>query len=331
MLTRFRAALTAAVAVFALAGAANAQEQWKLGSLGAPGSAMATMGDMVAGAVTKAGGGDYSVEFQFVGNEQEMVQQVLRGRLQMGATSPQGLGVAVPDGTVLAFPFLWDSDAQRDYVIENNVKPLLDELLAAKGLKLLAIGDAGYYGVFCKFDCQDPATLSGVKVRVSPTPAAKLFWDTIGAVPVQLPLSDLWPGLEQNLVSAADIPLPYYLTTPARESAPFFVKTDHFHAPWIFFMNKALWDGLSADKQQAITAGVPSTAELNAVFTAAMTAAETSFASSGGHYLKLDADLAAKWRKGIVERLPELLSSMGPDAHKLYDAIEAGKADFAKK
>ncbi len=37
---------------------------------------------------------------QFVANEQEMVQQVVRGRLQMGATSAFGAGVTVPDALV---------------------------------------------------------------------------------------------------------------------------------------------------------------------------------------------------------------------------------------
>ena len=331
MFNRMKLKLAATAAALLVASAAYAQDEWLLGSVGAPGSALAGLGEMVAEGMTKAGNGEFTVTRQFIGNEQEMVQQVLRGRVQVGATSAQGLGVAVPDGTVLAFPFLWDSVEQRDYVTQKHVLPVLDELLAEKGLKLLAVADAGFYGVFCQFDCHDPETLKGVKVRVSPTPAANLFWSNVGANAVQLPLSELWPGLEQNLVRAADIPLPFYLTTPARESAPHFVKTNHFHAPWIFFMNKALWEGLSPAQQQAITDNLPPVEELLAVYAAEIAKAEESFKAGGGNYYELTPELDAKWRAGIAERLPELLASMGDGAKRLYETIDAGKAEFAKQ
>jgi hypothetical protein len=41
--------------------------------------------------------------------------------------------------------------------------------------------------------------------------------------------------------------------------------------------------------------------------------------------------MAASWRAGVVERLPELLATMGPDAQRLYDAVAEGKEAFANK
>jgi TRAP-type C4-dicarboxylate transport system substrate-binding protein len=307
---------------------ATAQEQWKLGSVGAPGSALVKMGDAVASGLTEAGGASFVVERQYIGNEQEMVQQVLRGRIQAGATSAQGLGVAVPDVTVLAFPYLWESTEQRDHVIENEVKGIIDELMAEKGLKLLAIGDAGYYGVFCQFDCHDPETLVGTKVRVSPTPAANLFWTVRGANGVQMPISELWPGLEQNLVRAADIPFGFYLTTPAVESAPHFVDTRHFHAPWIFFMNKRLWDGMDEATQAAVMESLPSQEVLLGAYQEELASAREKFAGMNGYYYELDEATSAKWRDGVEARMPELLENMGPGARKLYEAIQAAKAAY---
>lgn len=329
MIRKCRSMMLAAMVAGLVPGSLAAQEQWMLGSVGAPGSALAAMGDLVARAMSDATGGALTVERQFIGNEQEMVQQVLRGRVHVGATSSQGLGLAVPEQSVLAFPFLWNSQEEMEYVLANHAMPVLAELMAAQGLHLLAVGDAGFYGVFCSFDCHDPASLRGVRVRVSPTPAANLFWEVRGANRVQMPISELWPGLEQNLVRAADIPFPFYLTTPAAESAPHFVNTDHFHAPWIFFTSQRTWAGLSEEHREAIMASLPSQEDLFAEIQREMAAAQERFADMGGIFYNLDEATDTAWRDGVADRLPELLSNMGEGAMRLFEAIEAGKAEFA--
>src|SRR5688572_20456235 len=161
---------------FGLAGPAQGQQQWKLGSLMQSPTFGATLDDELLATIGKSTSGKLTVERQFVGNEQEMVQQVTRGRLQMGATSAFGAGVAVPDATVVSLPYVWSSDAERRYVTDKFVLPVMRKLFAEKGLELLAINEAGYNGVFCKMACAEPGTLKGAKVRVSPAVASKVFW-----------------------------------------------------------------------------------------------------------------------------------------------------------
>jgi TRAP-type C4-dicarboxylate transport system substrate-binding protein len=84
-----------------------------------PPSFGATLDDDFLQAIAKASGGKLTAERQFVANEQEMVQQVVRGRLQMGATSAFGAGVTVPDATVVSLPYVWSSDAERRYVTDK--------------------------------------------------------------------------------------------------------------------------------------------------------------------------------------------------------------------
>ena len=62
-----------------------------------------------------------------------MVQQVVRGRLQMGATSAFGAGVTVPDATVVSLPYVWSSDAERRYVTDKFAFPFMTEALRRKG------------------------------------------------------------------------------------------------------------------------------------------------------------------------------------------------------
>ncbi|EXL03729.1 TRAP transporter substrate-binding protein [Aquamicrobium defluvii] len=320
----------AALAGLLAATPAVGQEAWKLGQVGAPGSGLAVMGDKFATAVTEASGGAFTVERQFIGNEQEMVQQVLRGRVEMGVTSPQGMGVAIPAGTVLGLPFLWKSDEERDFVVQTKVKPVLEAIYEKAGLKLLQISSAGYYGVFCKVDCSDPATLKQQKVRVSATVPSRVFWENQQVNPVQLPVSELWPGLEQNLVVAADIPLPYYVTTPAVESAPHFVAAKHFHADWIYFMNLRKWNGLSDEQRTAIQEKIPTSQELTAFYDSEVEKARRQLVDEfKGHYYELNDEQRAKWHNNIETKYPEILASMTEEARSLYEVIVAAKKEFA--
>jgi TRAP-type C4-dicarboxylate transport system substrate-binding protein len=323
--------LIAVLAAVAFGGPAAAQEQWKLGSVMQPPAFGASLDEALLATIAKSSGGKIVAERQFVGNEQEMVQQVTRGRLQMGATSAFGAGVAVPDGTAISLPYLWSSDAERRYVTDRHAFPVLKRLYAEKGLELLAIHEAGYNGVFCKMPCASPANIKGIKARVSPAPSSKMFWQSLGANGVQLPLSELWPGLEQNLVVAGDLPFPFYQTTPGAQSAPHFVVTQHLHHPWIYFVNRQAWEAIPQDVRAAIVKGLPDANDVRNRWFADEKSKIDAFAAKGGKiYLLTDAQ-RAEWQRLVEPGLPELLKTMGPGARELFDAIQKGKKEYAAR
>ena len=312
-----------------LAGLATAQEQWKLGSIMQPPAFGATLDEEFLATIGKASGGKIVAERQFVGNEQEMVQQVVRGRLQMGATSAVGAGVTVPDATAMSLPYLWSSNEERAYVTDKYAFPVLKKLFAEKGLELLAIHEAGYNGVFCKMPCASPANIKGIKARVSPAASSKMFWQSLGANGVQLPLSELWPGLEQNLVVAADLPFPFYQTTPGAQSAPHFVVTQHLHHPWLYFVNRAAWEKLSPDVRKAVLDSLPDPNRVRARWFADEKTKIDAFAAKGGKIAVLTDAQRAEWQRLVEPGLPELVKSMGPGARELFEAIQQGKKEYA--
>ena len=324
-------ALAALMATALGLGPVHAQEQWKLGSLMQQPSLGAMLDSEFLAAVAKASGGKLVAEHQFVANEQEMVQQVVRGRLQMGATSAFGAGVTVPDATVVSLPYLWSSDAERRYVTDKFAFPLMKKLFAEKGLVLLAIHEAGYNGVFCKIACNTPSSIKGIKARVSPTAASRMFWQSLGANAVSLPISELWPGLEQNLVVAADLPFPFYSTTPGARSAPHFVVTQHLHHPWMYFANKSAWDVLPEDVRKVVIAGLP---EANAVrdrWFADERARIEAFVAKGGKIYQLTDAQRSEWQKLVEPGLADLAKGLGAGAKDLFEAIQNGKREYAEK
>jgi len=324
-------ALAFSVAVAATTGYAFAQEDWKLASAKRAPDIGATFDQEFADAFVNAAGGAGKIEIQFVGNEQEMVQQVLRGRLQFGVTSPLGLAAAMPEMAIFNTPYLWVSRAERDYVYRNHLVEPLKKMFEEKGLVLLAIEDAGYNGVFCKMDCSDPAALKGQKTRVSPSAASKMFYESLGAIPVQLPLADVWSALEQNLVVAGDLPLAYFSTTPGAATAQHFVYTDHTHSPWLYFVNKGVWDGLSADAQKAIVAAMPEPFSKSDRYFASVDERAKDFEAKGGKVYALTDEQRAGWAALVTPNIPAFVGTLSEGAQELFKTISKAKEEFAAK
>ena len=202
--------------------------------------------------INKGSNGALKSERLFIGSEQEITTQVARGRLEMGSISYTGTSVLIPEAALLNMPYLWKSDAERDYVTDTHALPVMKKIFETKGLVIIGLGDVGWNDVVCKKACLTPADVKGMKVRVSPAPSSKMFWGSLNTNGVQMPLSELFPALQSGLVEGADLPFLYYITTPAAQSAPHYVMTRHLHHGSTFVINKGVWDKLTPDQQKLV-------------------------------------------------------------------------------
>lgn len=315
----------------AAAASASATENWKLATAAQPGSVLYDVITAFIEDFNREMNGEIEMEFQFVGNEQEMTQQVIRGRLQMGATSLAGAGVAVPEGTVMNLPYAWENDAERAFVTDEFVLPVLQDLYAAKGLMLYEVADVGWNDVVCTFACLTPADVDGIKARISPSPASKIFWQRMQANGVQMPLSEAWPALETGLVVAADLPFLYYITTPAAQSAPHYVLTRHYHHPSAWIINTRLYNGLT-DRQKEILARVkPDTAATRQMVADTEKPKMAEFVAQGGFVHELTDEQRSQWAELVIPGQQEMVDVIGGRAQEVYDAIQEGKKAWAAK
>jgi TRAP-type C4-dicarboxylate transport system substrate-binding protein len=302
---------------------------WKIGTVVAPPSVLGVIVDEGAASIGKASNGAVTAERFQNPNEQELVQNISRGRLEMGYISATGLAVAVPEMGVLNMPYLWRSEAERDYVSDKVVVPLLEQILAGRGLVLVKPGEAGWTNLFCKTPCTTPDKLKGMKFRVSPTAGAKLFAERLGANAVGMSLADFYPALQQGVVDSGDLTFSFYLIGPAAQAAPHYVFTRHNHQPAFWVAHKATWDKLPPATQAAIVAGLPTVADVRKRVAADEEPKKAMHKSKGGFVYELTDEQRAEWAKLIEPGLPALAESYGGRAKELFAAIQKGKQDFA--
>jgi TRAP-type transport system periplasmic protein len=116
---------------------------------------------------------------------------------------------------------------------------------------ILGLGEVGWNDVVCKKACLTPDAVKGMKVRVAPSPASKMFWTSLGANGVQMPLSELFPALQSGLVDGGRPALPV-LRHHAGGAERTALRADPAPAPWQRDgRNKAVWDGLTPRPAEA--------------------------------------------------------------------------------
>jgi TRAP-type C4-dicarboxylate transport system substrate-binding protein len=330
---RFKAMfkLAATLGLMASCAVATAQSNWRIATLAQPGSLSANTVDDMADKITKGSGGAIKAERLHMTNEQEMVAQLMRGRLELAALSNIAATVVIPEMALLGMPYLWKSEAERDFVTDNYALPVMKRLFEAKGMVIVGLGDVGWSNVFCKKACVTPADLKGVKVRVSPSAASKVFWASLDTNGVQLPFSELIPGLQNGLVEAGELPFTIYGSTPAVQSAPHYVLTRHSHLGSTTVINKALWSKLTPEQQKLVVDARTPVDQVRKAVAEEEAPKMEAFKAKGGFIHELSAQQRAAWAALVEPNQGKFLAEVNGATSELWAALQAGKRDFAAR
>jgi len=310
---------------------AMAQTNIRVASTARPGSILMNYVDEMVSKVNMNSNGAVKAERLFIQSEQEMTSQLVRGRIEMANVSYTGISALVPEAALLNMPFLWKSDEERDYVTDNHALPILKRTFEAKGLYIVGLVEIGWADVFCKTACLTPADVKGMKVRVAPAVTSKLFWSSVGANGVQMPVSELFPGLQSGLVDGGDLPFTYYVTTPAAQSAPHYVMTRHLHQAYTLVINKASWDKLSSDHQKLLLNARPDLARTRKEIAESEKPQMAAFRAKGGFVHELSAAQRDVWAKLVEPHQQKLVDEIGGQSGALWAAIQKGKQEFSAR
>ncbi len=261
-----------------------------------------------------------------LGREPVVIQQVARGRVDMGGFSLTATALVVPELGLLSAPFLWDSTKQAECALDNYLIAALQPYFAKHGLINLGWGEAGYQEVFSKKPMLKAADYSGVKIRVAPAKGSVLAFKAVGANGVVLPAAELSGALQTGLVNAAEISTTFGVLTGVIRLAPYVNKTDHIYLPTLTVISKKSFDKLSESQQAALLASpVPARMQRKTVrgVQAAMT---KKLIAAGGHINDLDPGERDKLKAEMVKTYPALVKMIGGDAPVVWKEIMKAKS-----
>lgn len=201
--------------------------------------------------------GQVDIEFfpnSQLGSELSMQSQLRSGAVDFTATSVSSLQGLVPlvgmPGVAFAFNGYGDLwRALDDGELGIEVRAALGKL----GLKAFRVMDNGFRHVITGAKPVTAVTdLSGMKIRVPPSPLLTSLFKVLGASPTTINLAETYAALQTKVADGMENSLPNIEATKVYEVQKFIARTGHsWDGLWIL-ANQNAWDRLPTDHQATV-------------------------------------------------------------------------------
>lgn len=261
-----------------------------------------------------------------LGSEQDTVQQVARGRIDMGGYSVTAGSLLVPELSLLNIPFLFKDQKEQDCVVDNHLTKITQDMFAKKGVVMISWSEVGVADIIGKKPYLTPDELKGLKARSAPNKVAAFMWTQFGANPNPLPVTEWNSAFQTGLVDVADSAPTFYFFSGLSKLAPVVTMTQHQDQGGVVIMNKDAFDKLSAEHKAALTGtstSVPAS-QLRAEVRGFESKIREMHKAAGGTIVELTPEQRSVWRKGIEAAWPKMVEAVGGEAGAYWKAIQAG-------
>ena len=173
-----------------------------------------------------------------LGNAQTMISGVRGGTIDLEMSGSPNFTGLEPKLNVIDIPFIFKDRAHVYKVLDGEIGQGLLKDLEAQGLKGLAFWDVGFRAFSnSKHPVTKPEDIKGLKVRTNQNP---------------MPLAELYTALETRAVDAQEHPIGIFWSSKLYEVQKYLSLTNHGYTPLIVVMNKAKFDALSPELQNAM-------------------------------------------------------------------------------
>jgi len=328
----------AALAITCGIGLAQAQTtpiEFKFASSAPPTSPWAKQIDRMAASVADETKGAVKITPFYgsqLGSENDAIAQISRGRLDMGSFTANSVALQVPEIALLQLPFFFDSQAQRDCVLDNHVQKHTVEALAKKNLVFIAWGEVGSIHLPGKKAYATPADVKGLKVGVVANKMTADFWRAMGANPIPTNVAEVSSSSQTGLIDTYPTPFAFYVPSGLSKVLPTMTKLPLYEAAGVTLMNKGLYDKMSAELRASFDTGLRKTpvSTLRAEIRGVDTALTAAHKQAGGTVVEATPEQRAEWSKSLAPVWAAIAKDIGPEGEKYLALMDAGKKACAK-
>jgi TRAP-type transport system periplasmic protein len=193
-----------------------------------------------------------------VGNEQQMIEGMQIGTLDMAAITGSTYGNVLPEANVLGLLYAFRSPEHMRKALDGKVGEEIAQALLKK-TSIHILSSSWYYGtrqLTTNRPVKTPADMEGMKLRVVPVPVFEASWRAVGATPTPVDFKDLFTALQTHVVDAQENPLATAKGAGVHLVNKYLTLTDHLVSNVIVGMSDDLYRRLKPEQLALIKTAV---------------------------------------------------------------------------
>ena len=191
-----------------------------------------------------------------LGSETAMLEGLEVGNIDMSVSAAANASTYVPALNMFSAGYLFNDAAHfKKVLLDPEFEAALDKKLeaAAPGFRRVATITAGLRNVYNnKGPVKTLADVEGLKMRVMASPIESQVWGGLGALPLAMPMGDVYTGMQTGLLQAGENAASNYVGLKHYEVAPYYSMTGHEWLICFVLVSDATWNKLPEDIQKAV-------------------------------------------------------------------------------
>lgn len=276
-----------------------------------------------AEALEEVSGGRMTMEVhgngELGGDETELVQKMATGTVDVIATSPSFLASSVAEMDLFSMPFLYSGVDHWKAVTSGEVGQKMASILEEKSdFKILAYWMCGIRSIFSTKEIHTMDDLKGVKIRVHSSENVQAIWAALGAQPTSLAYNELYSGLQNKVIDAAENDLGNILLQKFYEAGPYIALSQHDYATRMCVISKTKYESLTDEQRAWVDEAAAISREKQWEYDLQLSAeAMDQIKENGGQMIEVE-DIE-KWAETVTPVLEEIAQKLG--VAELYQKI----------
>ncbi len=174
--------------------------------------------------------------------------------IQMAAPSFSKFGKLVPQLALFDLPFLFNDMDHLHRVQDGAVGTKLKNMVTKKGFVALNFWDNHFKQLSTSKDkpILMPEDAKGQKFRIMSSKVLEAQFHAVGANPQMMPFSEVYSGLQQGVIDAAENPISNIYTKKFHEVQKNITLSNHGYLGYLVVMSKKFWNSLPSDLQDDV-------------------------------------------------------------------------------
>jgi tripartite ATP-independent transporter DctP family solute receptor len=206
--------------------------------------------------VESASGGRIEVQLfpnRQLGDEKPMIEGMRLGTVDAGVITNAVIAQIEPAFQLNDLPFLYESEAQAQRVLDGPIGQKLAAKLEAKGIKLLGWMEGGFRNMINNVrPVEKPEDVKGVKYRVMQNPVFIGMFSSLGGNAVPMAWGETFTAVQQGAIDGLEIPLAVIEQNKYFEVTKYLSLTSHTYSAIPLLMAKRSFDRLPDDLKKAV-------------------------------------------------------------------------------